>query len=262
MIQFNMKRFKHLAYWTLETDRRWFIKTTLTWTIAFTLIFLLFTCVIQHSNNGAISYVACTGITMFISVIFFVFGGAYMFQNFKTKHDDQRFLMLPASNLEKFLMRYSVWLLLLPCFLLAFVVADIVQWLINTLLAHDGTMLVMQYLANTAFDGNWPSDIPRSLGVGIALIFVWLHSAYVVGATFFRSHKYNWVATSLVLIIGGILLVSLWPNDYFARILDEQTLLHLLYLGDVALVLLIGLNFWLSYKLFCRQQIVGKIVNI
>lgn len=257
MIQFNMKRFKHLAYWTLETDRRWFIKTMQTWTITFTLIYLLFTCVIQPSNNGAISYVDCTGITTCISVIFFVFGGAYMFQNFKTKHDDQRFLMLPASNLEKFLMRYSVWLLLLPCFLLAFVVADIVQWLINTLLAHDGTMLVMQDLANTV------CNLPRSsLDDGIALISVWLHSAYVVGATFFRSHKYNWVATSLVLIIGGILLVSLWPNDYFARILDEQTPLYLLYLGEVALVLLIGLNFWLSYKLFCRQQIVGKIVNI
>ena len=27
-------------------------------------------------------------------------------------------------------------------------------------------------------------------------------------------------------------------------------------------VLLVVLNFWLSYRLFCRQQVIGKFVNV
>ena len=27
-------------------------------------------------------------------------------------------------------------------------------------------------------------------------------------------------------------------------------------------VLLVVLNFWLSYRLFCRQQVIGKLVNV
>lgn len=262
MIRFNMNRFKHLACWTWETDRRWFIKVALSWAVVFTLMFLFFTCVVKHYDDDAISYEPCFFMTVASSIAIFVLGGSFMFQNFKTKHDDQRYMLLPASNLEKFLMRYCVWLLSLPCFVLAFVAADIVQWLVNTMLAHKETMLVMQYLADKVCAIHWSSHVPRSLGVFFALFFIWLHSVYVVGATFFRTHKYNWVATSLVLIIGGFILVTLWPNDYFARVLDDQTIFYLLYLGIVALVLLTVLNFWLSYKFFCRQQIVGEIVNI
>lgn len=263
MIRFDMKRFKHLACWTWETDRRWFIKVTSSWAVMLTLIYLFFTCVVKrYDENDAISYAPCYSMTVFSSMAVFVMGGSFMFQSFKTKHDDLRYMMLPASNLEKFLMRYCVWLLSLPCFVLAFVAADIVQWLINTMLAHKGTMLVMQCLADKVCAIHWSSHVPRSLGVFLALFFIWLHYVYVVGATFFRMHKYNWVATSLVLIIGGFILVTLWPNDYFARVLDDQTEFYLLYLGIVVLVLLTVLNFWLSYRFFSRQQIVGRIVNI
>ena len=258
-----MNRFKHLACWTWEMDRRWFIKVALSWAVVFTLMYLFFTCVAKlYDENDAISYAPCYFMTVASSIAIFVLGGLFMFQSFKTKHDDQRYMLLPASNLEKFLMRYCVWLLSLPCFVLAFVAADIVQWLINTMLAHKGTMLVMQYLADKVCAIHWSSHVPRSLGVFLALFFIWLHSVYVVGATFFCTHKYNWVATSLVLIVGGFILVTLWPNDYFARVLDDQTILYLLYLGIVALGLLTVLNFWLSYRFFCRQQIVGRIVNI
>ena len=265
MIQFNLNRFANLAKWSLAMDRRWLVKAMLSWMVVFSLTFLFFTCVaVVHKDYESmeISYTPCALMSVFSAIAVFVLGGSFMFQNFKTKHDDQRYLMLPASNLEKFLMRYSIWLLSLPCFLLAFVVGDVVQWVVNTLLAHKGTMLVMQYLANATYEVNWNSDIPRALGVSIALTFVWLHSVYVVGATFFRSHKFNWVLTSIVLIAGGIFGGTLWPNDYFALHIDEHTAIYLLYLWNGIYVLLIALNFWLSYRFFCRQQVIGKFVNV
>ena len=107
------------------------------------------------------------------------------------KHDDQRLLMLPASNPEKYLMRYSYWLLLLPSFVGSFVIADLLQYLVNWLSEHEGRMLVMQYLMRLDFNIVFPPSIvvPRSLIACIVLTFVWLHSCYAVGATFFRSHK-------------------------------------------------------------------------
>ncbi len=264
MIQFDFNRFKHLVRWTWALDRRWFVKAMLSWMAVFSLTFLFFTCVmVAHKDYETmeISYTPCALMSVFSAIAIFVLGGAFMFQNFKTRHDDLRLLMLPASNLEKFLMRYSIWLLSLPCFLLAFVVGDVVQWVVNTLLGHNGTMLVMQYLANSVCNVYWQSNFPRALGVSSVLAFVWLHSAYVVGATFFRSHRYNWVMTSVVLIVYGILQSLLGPK-YLITESNAQTDIHLVYLWNGICVLLIVLNFWLSYRFFCRQQIIGRAINI
>ena len=245
MIQFNLQRFLKLARWSLTMDRRWFVKNTLAWAVVLTLMFLFFTCVMKMNGQVATlaSYQACTFMVVCTTVALFVLGPTMMFNSMRGKHDDQRLLMLPASNLEKYLVRYSYWLLLFPCFFASFVVADLLQFLVNGMLGHEGRMLVMQYLADGVTDFHWQDDIPRPLGVDIGITIVWLHSFYAVGTTFFRSHKYSWILTSVALIVLGIILGSLWPKGYF-------------------LVIGIVFNFWLSYWLFCRQQVIGKYVNV
>ena len=264
MIQFDLNRFANLAKWSLTMDRRWFLKNTLAWTVMLTLIFLFFTCLTRFNNQSASlqSYQSCTFMVVAMSLALFVLGSTMMFNSMKGKHDDQRLMLLPASNLEKYLMRYSNWLLLFPCLLASFVVADFLQLLVNAILGHEGRMLVMQYLANGVIDFHWQDDVPRSLGVNIGLMFVWLRSFYAVGTTFFRSHKYNWVMTSIVLIAGGIFAGTLWPNGYFALHFDEHTAISLLYVWNGIFVLLIAFNFWLSYRFFCRQQVIGRFVNL
>jgi len=245
MKYFNIDRFLKLARWSLTMDRRWFVKNTLAWAVVLTLMFLFFTCVMKMNGQVATlaSYQACTFMVVCTTVALFVLGPTMMFNSMRGKHDDQRLLMLPASNLEKYLVRYSYWLLLFPCFFASFVVADLLQFLVNGMLGHEGRMLVMQYLADGVIDFHWQDDIPRPLGVDIEITIVWLHSFYAVGTTFFRSHKYNWILTSVALIVLGIILGSLWPKGYF-------------------LVIGIVFNFWLSYWLFCRQQVIGKYVNV
>jgi hypothetical protein len=125
-------------------------------------------------------------------------------------------------------------------------------------------MLVMQHLMSLDFNIVFPPSnvVPRSLIACIILTFVWLHSCYAVGATFFRSHKYSWILTSVTLIVLGIILTALWPNDEISRSLSSVTAVNLLRLCDVLYVVLIAFNFWLSYKFFCRQQVIGKYVNV
>ena len=261
MLQFNFNRFRKLVRWSLTMDRRWFVKNTLSWLVVFTLIFLFFTCVTRFDGQHASlpSYGACTSMVLFTTVAILVLGPTMMFNSMRGKHDDQRLLTLPASNLEKYLMRYSYWLLLLPSFVGSFVVADLLQYLVNWLLGHEGRMLVMQYMGSPQLN---IGAVPRPLGVCIVLTFVWIHSCYAVGATFFRSHKYSWIMTSATLIAFGIILGSLWPHDEMSRSISSHTAINLVRVWDVIYIFLIALNFWLSYKFFCRQQVIGKYVNV
>ena len=261
MLQFNFYRFRKLARWSLTIDRRWFVKNTLSWLVVFTLMFLFFTCVARFNDQPASlpSYGACTSMVLFTTVAILVLGPTMMFNSMRGKHDDQRLMMLPASNLEKYLMRYSYWLLLLPSFAGSFVVADLLQYLVNWLLGHESRMLVMQYMGSPQLH---IGAVPRPLGICIVLTFVWLHSCYAVGATFFRSHKYSWILTSATLIVLGVILGALWPHDEIARSISSDTAINLVRVWDVIYIFLIALNFWLSYRFFCRQQVIGKYVNV
>ena len=82
---------------------------------------------------------------------------------------------------------------------------------------------------------------------------VLFHSLYALGATFFRTRKFNWVLTTLVII-----LLSIVPNTQVSA--AEATTTDILITDLVALCWTI-LNFWLSYRLFCRQQVIGKFIN-
>ena len=261
MLQFNFNRFGKLVRWSLTMDRRWFVKNTLSWLVVFTLMFLFFTCVARFNDQPASlpSYGACTSMVLFTTVAILVLGPTMMFNSMRGKHDDQRLMTLPASNLEKYLMRYSYWLLLLPSFVGSFVVADLLQYLVNWLLGHEGRMLVMQYMGSPQLN---IGAVPRPVGVCIVLTFVWLHSCYAVGATFFRSHKHSWILTSVALIAFGIILGSLWPHDEMSRSISSHTAINLVRVWDVIYIFLIALNFWLSYRFFCRQQVIGKYVNV
>ena len=247
MSQFNFNRFGKLVRWSLTMDRRWFVKNTLSWLVVFTLMFLFFTCVARFNDQPASlpAYGACTSMVLFTTVAILVLGPTMMFNSMRGKHDDQRLMTLPASNLEKYLMRYSYWLLLLPSFVGSFVVADLVQYLVNWLLGHEGRMLVMQYMGSPQLH---IGDVPRPLGVFIVLTFAWLHSCYAVGATFFRSHKYGWIMTSATLIVLGVILGALWPHDEIARSISSDTAINLVRVWDMIYIFLIALNFWLSYS--------------
>ena len=140
MIQFNIKRFGKLAVWSLTNDRSFYTKQALT---MLTVLTLLFVCVTTHffqvRSIGAYeasdirAYQTCTIATVAAFLITIITGPSWMFSSMKGKHDLQTLLMLPASNFEKFLMRYATWLVLLPLYLAAFFVADLTQYLVNVL---------------------------------------------------------------------------------------------------------------------------------
>lgn len=265
MIQFSFNRFAKLARWSLTNDKKYHVKSLLQMFIVLVLLFVFFT--INPNRivmaQQSVGYQACAIGTVAIFLVGIVMGSSFMFYSMDGKHDKQALLLLPASNFEKFLMRYSSWMILVPLNLVAFFAADLVQYLVNVLMGHDyATFVSTTFVDMVSNIWNKMSEELRSgFVIVLTLVIVWMHSLYALGATFFRSHKYNWIPTTIIIILLVILQVvinSLMGNQS----LEIQTETNKFIVNVVIVILLIVFNFWMSYRLFCRQQVIGKLVNL
>ena len=261
MIQFSFNRFAKLARWSSTNDKKYHWKSFLQTLVILVLVFVFLTTATVTFNRQDINYYACSLAVIILFASTFILGSSFMFYSMSGKHDMQTLLMLPASNFEKYLMRYASWIILLPLYLVAFFAADLVQYVFGLLLGYEEVRLVtsatIEFVSKVWFKMQIPEHAQQRWIVGVVLHAVWFHSVYALGATFFRSRKYNWVMTSAVLILTFMLLVivSGW-GSVIATWWNNHGIYSLLILS------LIVLNFWLSYRFFCRQQVIGKFVNL
>lgn len=265
MIQFSFNRFAKLARWSLTNDKKYHWKSFLQTLVILVLVFLFFTTSPNRImvNQNSVVYQACCIATLVTFAVTIVMGSSFMFYSMTGKHDMQSLLMLPASNFEKYLMRYASWIILIPLYLVAFFAADLVQYVINMLMGHDYTTFVTTSIIDAVGD-TWhkiPAKVQVGFAYGMTLTAIWLHSCYALGATLFRWPKYNWVPTTLIIILIGALIVWLTP-EHSALQLDEESTGTAVAIGTMIYAVWTLLNFWLSYRLFCRQQVIGKFINI
>ena len=257
MIQFSFNRFAKVAQWSLTNDKKYHVKSFLQTFVILFLVFLFFTVTKVEFNGNDTFYTACAISVVVSLLVTIVLGSSFMFYSMDGKHDMQALLMLPASNFEKYLIRYSSWIILLPIQLVAFFSADLVQYIVNALLNHGNVTFVTTEFVNMMSNG-WhkvPAELHVSFAISIVFLIVWLHSFYALGATLFRSKKYNWVMTTIVLILLAVVLCWLFPEG--AERVDRMPSLLEVLIGVAWIVV----NFWLSYRLFCHQQVIGRLVN-
>ena len=262
MIQFNFNRFGKLARWSLTNDRKYHVKTFFQTLVIMTLVFLFLTSITVTFGKEPANYRACALATIILFVSTFVVGASFMFYSMSGKHDMQTLLMLPASNFEKYLMRYVSWILLIPLYVVATVAADLLQYVFGLLVGHGEVRFVIT--ATMEMLGKTWSQVPAEkhsvVIVGLTLLFFWFQSVYALGATFFRSKKYNWIPTTAIIIVLVLLMVWLSPDKGKIELVKDDTTSDMVM--NVVYVLWVSLNFWLSYRLFCRQQVKGKLVNL
>jgi len=264
MIQFNLNRFCKVVKWSLTNDRSYFVRSFLQVLVILTLIFLAFTTdFFRFTVNGAPHrYEPCASVAMIILFGNLIIGPSLMFQSMKGKHDRQTLLMLPASNFEKYLMRYSTWIILLPLYVIAFFGADLIQYLVNVLGNNGYVQFVTTKLIDMTSDTMnhlWTTQ-RRFMMTDFFVVMLWLHSVYALGGTFFRSHKYAALLTTVAIIVYGMLHVWLFGmgDSYDEKNPSDTTDI----IWCVSYGILIIVNFWLSYRLFCRNQVIGKFVNL
>lgn len=256
MIQFDSNRFGKLAMWSLRNDRSYYVRSFLQIFAVQTLMFLFFTTGVLRINNNSGNYSACGVITIMFFLITFLIGPSTMFYSLKGKHDKQALMLLPSSNFEKYLMRYSTWIIILPIGVVASLGADLIQYLVNWLMGHPYTSFVFTRVFELIGKG---LDALNAQELNSFVICnMWLHSIYAIGGSFFRSRKYTWVLTTLVIIVIGLLMAWVMPessND------NAQTPTHVMAIADAITAILVMVNFWLSYRCFCRTQNIGRFIN-
>ena len=118
------------------------------------------------------------------------------------------------------------------------------------------------------FDGSDPWELTAFV-VGS---YLWFHSLYILGGSLFRRQQF--LLTSIAIVIGFFLFV--WTTHTLAEVSGVNNRFEFMALHDgvwhvhwsyyiilTAEYGLTALHYWLSYKIFCRMQVINnKWLNV
>ena len=298
MNSFNINRFGQTFRWVVATNFRNFMAWTLGAGVGAFLMEMIFIAMNIHSDGGnyvPLLYSTISQICQIALIIFVLVALSTGFADYLKKAKREAFLMLPSTNLEKFLavVIYVTVVWSLAGFL-AFAVGDTLRMAVRALAyGNEWYSLVPKVLdmfsemIPTFDDGMMIYTIPYKVCTSIFLVglFVWIHSTYILGGTLLR--KYAFVLSSLVIILASLLtawLINKFNLNvfYVETLIDGQPLealrqagaldengympaesvqaLHkvapLGYIITVALPILSVFNYWASFHIFKGFQLI------
>lgn len=271
MKQFDTHRFALALKCQLLASRHKWLRLFAIFTLAMFMADLAFTrvfapdyewLVASHSTEEAVSLYSITvdqSVTfgyMFFGVAMLI-GASSLFRTMRETRQRTTYLMWPVSNIEKYLVSlvYSIVLMGVGT-VVAFVLADalrvLVDWMTGRVIVW-GSPMVQQL-----FRGD---DAPWQALLSVYSVMLWVHSLYILGGSLFRRHQF--LMTSLCIVMGYLLLVLGWMNLEMScgrSLTSSFDLDSVLFFNGVTFVslLLTALNYWLSYRLFCRMQVINN----
>ena len=303
MNSFSINRFGQTFRWVLATNFRNFLAWTLGAAVGvFLMEMILIAFNITPDGGKYIPFLySISNICQIALIIFVLVALSTGFADYQKKPQREAFLMLPSTNLEKFLtvVIYVTVVWSLAGFL-AFVVGDTLRMAVRALAyGNEWYSLVPRMLdlfsemIITYDEGMMIKTIPYKICAPIAIfgMFIWIHSLYIFGGTLLR--KYTFVASSLVIILAFLLITWLVQKFnlqvfYVDTVIDGQSvdalrqsgaldangpwsaksvqIIHkvgaLGYFITVALPILSIFNYWASFHIFKGFQLItNKWIN-
>ena len=248
--------------------------------LAFLLVYLLYMNDSNGSSNGFINdhAGAFASITSFLLVYF----ASETMKNMRTKEQRFSYLMLPATSLEKFVSRaLYVTVGMFVMILLASLLAEVIRWAFMPFfdeLPDKLKVCVWLDAWGKIFDDLNPFKATAKLlvnknafvlgGIMGGTVALWWHSLYILGGNYFG--KYAFFKTTGIIILVAILLAMgishidfdfgpgtfEWLDEFMRN--NEDWLNENFVAGVITFIFLCftAFNWWLSYKLFTRQQVV------
>lgn len=207
------------------------------------------------------------GVAVF-DIIFFgiamLFCGSFLFYHIKKKPWCSAYLMWPASNLEKFLVSLFLNVVLAAIgTIVSIIIADALRVLVDVL---SGRIVV--WAIPMIFDLKTLNlDPVVAWGPFLSEILL-IHAAYILGGTLFRKQQF--VLTTIAIVVIGYIMMFTWHSP----VIDNANLFDLdekgksvpnawFYVVSIGGYLLTALCYWLSYKIFCRMQVINnKWLNV
>jgi len=257
MNSFNFNRFCHTLRWVLSVNFR----NMMFWTLgSFVGVFLgemavfgIFSQLPEKSVNIAASF----GVIFIVIGLLACFSSVMSDVNKKTKRTV--FLMLPASNLEKFLsLVFYVTVVWTACVIVSLVAGDFLRMAVRAVFYGDEWVSVLpQLMRDIQPDGFARLWLPEMLF--LLLLNVFTHSMYILGGTWLR--KYAFVCVSIVLIAIPVIMsyaispahISLfsWQDAHGGHYVNP-----VVYVIDVVFVVLSCLNYWASFQIFKHFELI------
>ena len=241
----NFDRLSKLVRWTTVTDRSYIIRS-------FWMYLALLCIILQLDNlrfvlNSGLRIGFTNGCIIAMTIGLLAGGGSYFFNSYNLWKDGIRELsLLPASRLEKFLVRYLFsWGVQIVGFAASLLIADVLQYAVGIVLGREPLF----WATSEAFDAlniaNWDGK-----------------TIFVVIANFFRSLKYSFVYTGLVLTALFIGFLLLLPSGSYQTgfALGSMVKQHGIVIGCIGILLSIA-NLMAAYRLFGHRPLIGRFIN-
>ena len=285
---FDLHRFGMVLRWDLLTNWKGYFNRIAGLAIGIILLSISMLYSFPHSyfiEEGDLgNYYECrmTGFLAAIYILLIFVSASNIFGNMKTKLQRESFLMLPANNLEKYAARFlmmsvgSIFMMLI-----ATLTADFVQFVFSFFMTPGyhasiiGSSLSQIYKAATNTGDNPICILAGQCKIDAALLgwsfLIMIYSFTLLGGTFFRKQPIILTAVSgiiIFMIIGycgskledwGVFGVHYYENYYS----QAPTLSMTTIFWSVVFLALAAFNYWTSYKLFTRMQVIcNKWINI
>lgn len=275
----DFHRLAMVLRWDALSNWKKYVRNTLG--LAFVFSFICIWYQFNWRSNGYVTYNDVkdlylgnvSGSFMFISFIIFIFCGSRIFINMKTKASRSLFLMLPATNMEKFISRllYTVVGTSLMIFA-SWMIADIIQFVFSLFLTPgmQGSLVARafeQLFLKNNFDSshfvvrNGTSVLGQTFPVGMFLLSLTIfnHSFFTLGGTIFRkSATLLTICSSFILMFLMALISSFVDDDVLVHFVQSMQPNTFGWLMVMVLLLLSVFNYWASYKLFTHMQIINN----
>ena len=191
-----------------------------------------------------------------------VYTASRMFRYLNTRKSAIPYLMLPASNKDKFLANCIMTLGgTFVMFIIALLGADVVQALFN-LATRFTTGSITVNCIESFFSMNSNFDIINGQFMMILMLF-WVHSIFTLGSSVFRKHSLIKTILSLlgasiilVMIIGGIVSSAVSSNrDITIQFLVDPMIMANISSYIIIIGTTIGAYYW-AYRRFCKKTIL------
>ena len=286
---FNINRFGKTLRWVVSVNFR----KLLLWFAGSVLAVFLGEIIFKVMNPYGSPLNMLRDISQFLTMILILVSlimASSIVSSINEKRKREAFLMLPASNLEKFLslLVYSTVICIAVAFL-AIVLGDALRMFSYWAAGYQGMpyegesyyysvksdeygevfwwssvipMLIKNITPNIALSAPLPVDFVVVQWAFIIGMILWVHSTYILGGTLLR--KYSFVGTSVFVILLDTLIIRLiiasgmtmfhtqWDNGE----LIEYEIGVVSWIIAFVSPILSALNYWASFQIFKRFELI------
>lgn len=275
MKNFDMNRFGRTLRWSALMTKKEALTNLASMTFAFAVLAVV---QVMSSRNvpdivAEHNFQSFTSFALFVFLIICSIGGCWIFSNMKTKEQRITFKMLPATDLEKFVVRalYATVVWWLMAFV-AFCLADLFRMLVSLIAGVSITgsavpLFFSMISANTDVNINTLNSGDVAFAAAIYTMAnawaFWAHSLYILGGTLFRRRQF--VLTTLAHSIIGLVFTPMLIHfvDSSDSLALRDSLVAIVWTAAAVFAVWGLLDWWLSYRIFRRMQVINnKWLNI